>query len=118
MATQLDNKVVLIIGGAKNLGAEIALLLAPLGAHLALHYNSAKTKKDADELSATLKTKHPDTKVAFYQADLRTGAGVNSVFQSAVKGFGKIDVVINTAGMVLKKPMLEISESEYDEMFA
>lgn len=114
----LKGKVALVTGGAKNLGAEIALELAPLGASLALHYNSAKTKDDAVKLQETFKQKYPGTKVSFYQADLTTAAAVEKLFQDVSTDFGQIDIVVNTIGMVLKKPIAEISEAEYDKMFA
>ena len=114
----LQGKVALITGGAKNLGAEIALELASQDAYLALHYNSPKTKDDAIKLQATLNQKYPNCKVAFYAGDLTTAAAVDKLFTDTLKDFGKIDIVVNTVGMVLKKPITEISEQEYDTMFA
>ncbi|KAH8654797.1 putative short-chain dehydrogenase [Ilyonectria robusta] len=114
----LSGKTALITGGAKNLGAEIALALAALGANLALHYNSPSSKDESIKLQRTLSTSYPESKVQFYQADLTTGAAVDQLFTSVVKDFGKLDIVINTVGKVLKKPITEISEAEYDTMFA
>ncbi|KAF4478504.1 alcohol dehydrogenase [Fusarium agapanthi] len=113
----LQGKVILITGGAKNLGAEIALSLASVGASLALHYNSPSTKDNAHDLAKTIRQSFPKVKYAFYQGDLTTKAAVDSLFASVLKDFGKIDIVINTIGKVLKKPIAEISEAEYDGMF-
>jgi NAD(P)-dependent dehydrogenase (short-subunit alcohol dehydrogenase family) len=114
----LAGKVALVTGGAKNLGAEIALELASVGADLALHYNSSKSKESTVALEATLKEKYPKVKVKFYQADLTTAAAVDGLFASVLEDFGRIDIVVNTVGKVLKKPIADISEAEYDEMFA
>ena len=114
----LNGKIALITGGVKNLGAETARELAGAGAHLALHYNSASSKANANELETELKQKYPGTKVAFYQGDLTTASAVDQLFASVLKDFGKIDIVVNTVGKVLKKPITEISEEEYDSMFA
>lgn len=114
----LSGKVALITGGAKNLGAEIAKDFATLGASLAIHYNSSKTKEDATKLETFLKDKYPQVKVKFYQGDLTTADAVESLFSSAKKDFGKIDIVVNTIGKVLKKAIGEITEKEYDDMFA
>lgn len=114
----LAGKVALITGGAKNLGAEIAKQFAPQGASLALHYNSSKTKDDAVVLEKTLKEQYPNLQVKFYQGDLTTAGAVDSLFASVKKDFGRIDIVVNTIGKVLKKPITEISEEEYDSMFA
>lgn len=114
----LDGKVTLITGGVKNLGAEIALSLAPLGSQLALHYNSPASKQDAESLATKLKSSFPNVKFSFYQGDLTTEAAVNKLFDSVLKDFGKIDIVVNTVGKVLKKPIVDITEAEYDTMFA
>ncbi|KAH8170077.1 enoyl-(Acyl carrier protein) reductase domain-containing protein [Sarocladium implicatum] len=114
----LQGKVALITGGAKNLGAEIASQLAPLGASLALHYNSQASADNIPNLQKQLEQAAPGVKVKFYQADLTTEQAVESLFSSVKKDFGRIDMVVNTVGKVLKKPIVEISEAEYDHMFA
>jgi NAD(P)-dependent dehydrogenase (short-subunit alcohol dehydrogenase family) len=114
----LKGQVALITGGAKNLGAQIALELAPLGVDLALHYNSPKTKEDVLKLEAKFKQEFPSTKVVFYAADLTTAAAVDKLFADVLEDFGRIDIVVNTIGMVLKKPISEVSEEEYDKIFA
>ncbi|KAH8692769.1 hypothetical protein BGW36DRAFT_362319 [Talaromyces proteolyticus] len=114
----LSGKVALVTGGVKNLGAQIARELASVGANLALHHHSASSEKDAAKLAAELKQKHPSIKVVFYQGDLTSAAAVTKLFQDTLKDFGHIDIVVNTVGKVLKKPITEISEAEYDSMFA
>jgi NAD(P)-dependent dehydrogenase (short-subunit alcohol dehydrogenase family) len=114
----LSGKVALVTGGAKNLGAEIALELASLGSSLALHYRSSGSQDEAVKLQETIKQLYPDCKVRFYQADLTSADAVERLFNSVVGDFGKIDIVVNTVGKVLKKPIADISEQEYDEMFA
>lgn len=114
----LSGKTALICGGAKNLGAQVALELASAGASLALHYNSEKTKASADELSAVLVDKWPNVKFQFYTGDLTSGGPVEKLFNDVVRDFGGIDIVVNTVGMVLKKPFVDITEKELDTMFA
>ena len=114
----LTGKVALITGGAKNLGAGIALQLAPLGASLALHYHGEASKNDAEALKSVLKKNNPDIKVSFYQADLTSVVAVDKLFDEILQEFGRIDIVVNTIGMVVKKPVVEISEQEYDKIFA
>ncbi|KAJ5193394.1 hypothetical protein N7449_009536 [Penicillium cf. viridicatum] len=114
----LTGKVALITGGVKNLGAQSALELAGVGANLALHYHSSGGEKVTAALEAALKKKNPSIKVSFYQSDLTSAAAVTKLFQDVVRDFGQVDIVINTVGKVLKKPIIEISEEEYDTMFA
>ncbi|EXJ81692.1 alcohol dehydrogenase [Capronia coronata CBS 617.96] len=114
----LSGKTTLITGGGKNLGALIATLFAAEGSHLALHYNSASSRQSAETLAAGLASKHGDIKVKLYQGDLTSAGGVGKLFDAVAADFASLDIVINTVGMVLKKPLTEISEQEYDTMFA
>lgn len=113
----IKGKTILIAGGAKNLGGLIARDLAAQGAKaIAVHYNSAAAKTDADATVAAIKA--AGAQAAAFQADL-TAAGANEkLFADAVAAFGRPDIAINTVGKVLKKPIVETSEAEFDEMSA
>jgi len=115
--TALNGKTVLVTGGAKNLGGLIARDLAAHGAKaIAIHYNSAATKADAGATVAAIKAAGANA-VAF-QANLTTSGAMEKLFTDAVAAIGRPDIAINTVGKVLKKPMVEISEAEYDAMSA
>lgn len=113
----IQGKVVLIAGGAKNLGGLIARDLAQQGARaVAIHYNSAASKADAE---ATLEAiEKVGAKAIALQGDLTSAGAVEKLFANTVAAFGRPDIAINTVGKVLKKPITEISEAEYDEMSA
>lgn len=113
----LDGKIVLIAGGAKNLGGLLARDFAGRGAAgIAVHYHSDNTRSDAETTAAAVRA--AGARAATFQADLTTAGAVEKLFADAKAEFGRIDIAINTVGMVLKKPMAEVSESEYDTMFA
>jgi NAD(P)-dependent dehydrogenase (short-subunit alcohol dehydrogenase family) len=113
----IKGKTVLIAGGAKNLGGLLARDLAQHGAKaVAIHYNSAATKAAADETVAAIKAAGAES-IAF-QGDLTAAGAVEKLFADAVAAVGKPDIAINTVGKVLKKPFVEITEAEYDEMTA
>ncbi len=113
----IKGKTVLIAGGAKNLGGLIARDLAHHGAKaIAVHYNSGAAKADADATVAAIKAAGAEA-VAF-QANLTTAGAMEKLFADAVAAIGRPDIAINTVGKVLKKPILQISEAEYDEMSA
>ncbi|MFW2275947.1 SDR family oxidoreductase [Burkholderia orbicola] len=113
----IKGKTVLVAGGAKNLGGLIACDFAEHGARaLAIHYNSASSKADADKTVAAIKAAGAEA-VAF-QADLTTAGSVEKLFADTVAAIGRPDIAINTVGKVLKKPFTEITEAEYDEMTA
>ncbi|WP_028008046.1 SDR family oxidoreductase [Solimonas flava] len=113
----IQGKVVLIAGGAKNLGGLIARDLAAHGAKaVVIHYNSDATRADAEATVAAVKA--AGAEALALQANLTTAAAVGKLFADAVDAFGRPDIAINTVGKVLKKPIVEISEAEYDEMSA
>ncbi|MFC4276678.1 SDR family oxidoreductase [Achromobacter aloeverae] len=113
----IKGKVVLIAGGAKNLGGLIARDLAGQGAKaVAIHYNSPASKADADATVAAVQA--AGAKAVAFQANLTTAAAVEKLFADTVAALGRPDIAINTVGKVLKKPFVEISEAEYDEMTA
>lgn len=111
----LKGKVVVIAGGAKNLGGLLSRNLATQGAKVAIHFNSDATKEEADKTLTDIQTLGGE---AFtFQADLTKVENIKRLFSEAKNKFGGIDIAINTVGMVLKKPFLETTESEYDTMF-
>ncbi len=113
----IQGKVVLIAGGAKNLGGLIARDLARHGAHaIAIHYNSPASQVNAQATVAAIKAL--GAQAIALRADLTQAAAVEKLFADTVAAIGRPDIAINTVGKVLKKPMLETSEAEYDEMAA
>lgn len=113
----IQGKTVLIAGGAKNLGGLLARDLAIHGAKaVAIHYNSAATKAAADATVAAVKT--AGSQAFAFQADLTSAGAVEQLFANVIAAAGKPDIAINTVGKVLKKPLVDITEAEYDEMTA
>jgi len=111
----IRGKVALIAGGAKNLGGLIARDLAQQGAKaVAIHYNSASAKADAEQTVAAVEAL--GARAAAFQADLSSAAAMTKLFADTIAAFGRPDIAINTVGKVLKKPMVEVTEAEYDLM--
>ncbi|MDP1540179.1 MAG: SDR family oxidoreductase [Moraxellaceae bacterium] len=111
----IQGKVVLIAGGGKNLGSLIARDLAQQGAKaIAIHYNSDNSRSAAEATAAEIQA--AGTKAITLQGDLTKADAVAKLFADATAAIGKPDIAINTVGKVLKKPILEVSEDEYDEM--
>lgn len=113
----IKGKSVLIAGGAKNLGSLLAEDLAQQGARaVAIHFNSASTSAAAEKTLAAI---HAAGSRGFaFQADLTTASSMEKLFADAKAAMGSVDIAVNTVGKVLKKPMVDISEPEFDEMSA
>ncbi|MXS72088.1 SDR family oxidoreductase [Flavobacteriaceae bacterium W22] len=110
----LKGKVVLIAGGAKNLGGLLSRNFAKMGARLAIHYNSDATKADAEK--TLVEVQDLGAEVFLFQADLTDVKNITRFFDETIARFGAVDIAINTVGMVLKKPFVETTEEEYDMM--
>ena len=109
----LNGKVAFVGGASRNLGGLISTTLGAEGALVAVHYNSESSRAKAEDVVAQI-NKGPGEAFAV-QADLTKVAEVERVFEEVLDRFGKLDYSINTAGMVLKKPLTEITEEEYNE---
>jgi NAD(P)-dependent dehydrogenase (short-subunit alcohol dehydrogenase family) len=81
-----------------------------------VHYNSSATLAPADETVAAVKAAGGD---AFaIQGDLTRVSEIVRLFDEAIRRYGHVDIAVNTVGKVLKKPFVETTEEEYDQMFA
>lgn len=111
----LSGKNVLVAAGAKNLGGLISREAAKAGASVAIHYNSASSRPEAEETLAAVKA--AGGKGVILTGDLTKPENVAKLFADAEAAIGTIDVAVNTVGKVLRKPMAETSEDEFDSMF-
>lgn len=114
-ATTLTNKNILIAGGGKNLGALIARQSAEAGANVAIHYNSASTRPEAEDTLAAVESH--GGKGVLLSGDLTHPEVVTALFDDAEAALGSIDIAVNTSGKVLRKPIMDTTEDEYDAMF-
>jgi NAD(P)-dependent dehydrogenase (short-subunit alcohol dehydrogenase family) len=111
----LNGKVVLIAGGAKNLGGLLSRDFASKGAKVAIHYNSDSTKAEAEKTLADIT--NAGGEAFLFQADLTNVENITKLFDEAIAKFGGIDIAINTVGKIMKKPFIDTTETDYDTMF-
>ncbi|QPG72941.1 hypothetical protein FOA43_000245 [Brettanomyces nanus] len=112
----LKGKSAIITGANKNLGQKTALAFAEEGCDLLVHCHNPKFKKDLDSFAEELK-KDYGIKAVSFQGDLTQEAPNKEMFELASSKLGKIDIAINNVGMVLRKPLAEVSLDEYNAMF-
>jgi len=111
----VKGKVVLIAGGGKNLGGLLSKDFAAKGAKLAIHYNSESSRADSEKTLAEVQALGAEA--FLFQGDLTKIENITRFFDETIKTFGGVDIAINTVGMVLKKPFVDTTETEYDAMF-
>jgi 3-oxoacyl-[acyl-carrier protein] reductase len=111
---RLKDKVAVITGGARGIGRTIAETYAREGAKIALFDVSPETSKaTADELKATYKVDTFSSAV-----DVTKFEDVESGIKRVVDTFGKIDVLVNNAGITKDNLVLRMSDAEWDAVLA
>lgn len=113
MSKRLKDKVAVVTGASKGIGAAIAKQLASDGANVIVNY--ATSKEGANKVVAEI-TKEGGKAIAV-QGDIAKEKDVESLFAQAVKAFGKIDILINNAGVYEFIPLEDITSPKYHRMF-
>src|SRR5580692_10227908 len=90
---KLENKVAIVTGASKGIGASIAKHLAAAGAKVVVNY--ASSKEGADKVVKTI-TDNGGTAIAV-QADVSNEADVNRLFEKTKSSFGTLDILVNNA---------------------
>ncbi|WP_028536098.1 pteridine reductase [Paludibacterium yongneupense] len=109
----LTDKVVLITGGARRIGAAIARCLHQRGARLVLHYRSSRA--EAEALQRELEAVRPGS-VALVQADLLDTASLPRLVECALAHFGRLDGLVNNASSFFPGGVGQIDEVEWDDL--
>jgi NAD(P)-dependent dehydrogenase (short-subunit alcohol dehydrogenase family) len=109
--TDLADKKVLVTGGSRGIGKDMALAFAELGAQVVI------VGRDVQALQQTvneLKAHH--TQCYWAQADVSKVRDIERMIQEAVNCMGSLDVLVNNAGTNIPKPSLEVTEQDWDQV--
>ena len=105
----LKDKVALVTGAGRGVGREIALSLAAEGASVAINYRSSAN--DAEALVAEISGKGGKAKA--YAADVADFNAVKTMIDQLVKDFGGLNILINNAGLALRKRFVETTPDDW-----
>lgn len=107
--SEIEHKTVIVTGGSKGIGKDIALTFAKLKANVVI------SGRDSIALEETLKELQVyNDRCISVQGDLSKMENINNLIETTVKEFGTIDVLINNAGVNIVKPALEVTENDWD----
>lgn len=105
------SQTALVTGASRGIGKEIALELARHGYRVAVnYYNDPQSTVDAT--MSEIRALNPDSLLV--QADIRSSSQVAAMFQKVTTAFGRLDLLVNNAGVQTWKPLLDVSEEEWD----
>lgn len=111
---ELRNRVALVTGAGHRVGRALALALASRGARVAVHYHAAEAlARDTAEMVGAL-----GTPARAFSADLTLPDAPATLVRDVVTAFGALDIVINSAAMMRRTPIGEVTVDDWDAMFA
>lgn len=111
MEQRLAGKVAIVTGAGQGIGKGVALRLAREGAAIVIaEYNAETAAETGAEIQVAGGTALP------YAVNIADVAAVQAMVADVVAAFGRIDILVNNAGVVQTKPMLELSEADWDRV--
>lgn len=113
MNLELNDKVVLVTGGGRRVGAEISRTLHAAGARVVVHYR--RSVRGAQELTAELNGLRPGSALSV-NADLQDCATLPGLVAATVDHFGRLDALVNNASSFFATPVGTITEANWDDL--
>src|SRR5439155_9529295 len=110
---KLNNQVAVVTGASKGIGAGIAKALAAEGASVVVNY--ASSKEGADRVVKEITAK--GGKAVAVQADLSEAADVTRLFAETKKAYGKLNILVNNAGIYEFSPLDGVTEGQFHKHF-
>lgn len=110
---KLENKVAVITGASKGIGASIAKHLASEGAKVVVNY--ASSKNDAEKVVADIKKEGGDAIAV--QANVAKQSDIDKLFAETNTAFGKVDILVNNAGVYQFGSLEQVDEAHYHSQF-
>lgn len=114
MDKKLAGKVALITGASRGIGRAIAEHLAHHGAKVVINY--ANRSDQAAEVVQNIQKNGGEATAI--QADISRLSELEKLYQETLKTFGKLDIVVNNAGIIITKPIGDVTEADYDKLIA
>lgn len=109
-----DKKVALITGGSRGIGKQVAIKFAKEGFNIAINYVSEKT--DIEALENELKAQNSEIQVLLIKTDVTSYDDSEKMVKQVIDKFGKIDVLVNNAGITKDSLLIRMKEEDFDKV--
>jgi len=110
---KLENKVVIVTGASRGIGQEIAFLLAENGAKVVVNHSNS----DAGAKDTVAKIISDGGSAIAIRADVSNREQVSSLFDQTIEAFGKVDVLVNNAGVMISKKLKDNTQEDFSKQF-
>ena len=110
----LAGKVAIVTGASRGIGRAIALRLSQEGASVVVNY--ARGADQAKDVVSAIEA--AGGKALAVQADVSKTAEIRDLFDRTQETYSQIDILVNNAGVTFNKPVAEVTEAEFDNLFA
>ena len=110
----LGGRICLVTGASRGIGRAIALALAEAGADVAVNYR----ERIEDACAVAGKIQALGRRAVVVQADVSNGAEVTAMVAAAIRDLGPIDVLVNNAGMAVRRGIEDLTEADFDATIA
>jgi glucose 1-dehydrogenase len=111
---QLDQKIAVITGGDSGIGRGIALQFAEAGATVVINYAHARDKAEA----VLQEIEQKQGQGTILQANVGDYQQAMGLIQQAVEKYGRIDIMVNNAGMEIHSPFVDVTEQDFDRVLS
>ncbi len=113
-AAPLAGKVAIVTGARNNLGRGFAERLAQMGADVVVHHHREDSRAKAEETANLVRA--AGRRAAVIHGDLGDSANVTALFDLAEAEFGGVDILVHTAGAIIKKPVAAFTDAEFERL--
>lgn len=110
-----EERVILVTGSATGLGAEIIKSFATKEFRVVINYFA---DGDADSLNQEIEASYGKTSVLAYQADVADRQQVRAMFDETINRFGRVDILVNCAGINIDAPFMDITDETWDAVIS
>ena len=112
--SDLSGRIALVTGAARGIGKAIALALAEAGADVAVNYRA----RDADALAVADAVRNLGRRTMTVRADVSDSSAVKSMVEAIADELGGVDVLVNNAGVAIRRGLDDLTEADFDRTFA